>query len=75
MIPNPFLSSISETLEVPPFVTSKVTGPAGTLIWLGVQPESTRVTATFLEPLGPLALEPQPATAMQSQSQSQSHKR
>lgn len=46
-----------------PLVTSKVTGPDATLIWLGVQPESTSVTATFLEPLAPLELEPQPATA------------
>jgi len=63
MIPDRFFSSISGTLEVPPLVTSKVSGPDATLIWLGVQPESTSVTATFFEPFAPFELEPQPATA------------
>jgi hypothetical protein len=31
MIPDEFLSSISDTFEVPPLATSKVTDPAATL--------------------------------------------
>ncbi len=62
MIPEEFLSSISDTFDVPPLVMSNVTGPDATLIWLGVQPPSTSVTATFLASLAPLPLEPQPAT-------------
>jgi hypothetical protein len=61
MMPDLFLSSISDTFEVPPLVTANVTGPAGTWIDAGVQPASTSVTATLCEPLAAVELEPHAA--------------
>jgi len=58
MMPDLFLSSISDTFEVPALVTSNVTEPAGTRADSGVQPESTSVTASLCAPLGALELEP-----------------
>src|ERR1700722_483264 len=59
MMPLLFCSSSSVTSGVPPFVTEMVTGPEGTLAWLGAQPWLVSANLSEAAPLPPEL--PQPA--------------